>query len=252
MKIDKVLVSSDDNPLYLDFWESCSRVWKENMGIDPVLLYLGNGSRPAERYGKVVQIEPSKSFPMYIQTLWVRYWYPRTQPDTCFCVSDIDMYPLNRDYFTKMIKGWPQDSHGHLTNYSQPWPSCYHVGLGSTFQSMFSLPEAFEPSLAELMTFSSRRLSTPHPEFGFKDWGIDESYASFKLSENKVTGAIKTVHLDRHPSTRRLDRSNWSFREEDVAKGKYLDCHSIRPYTDHKESIEKVLAAIPVYKQQNP
>ena len=50
MKIDKVLVSADDNPLYLDFWESCSRVWKEKMGLDPVLLYFGR-ENPTEKHG---------------------------------------------------------------------------------------------------------------------------------------------------------------------------------------------------------
>lgn len=255
MKIDKVLVSSDDNPLYLDFWASCSRTWKDKMGIEPVLLYFGNQS-PTEQHGKVVRIEPSKKYPLYLQTLWVRYWYPRTEPDNCFCVSDIDMYPLNRDYFTKMIKDWPQNFHGHLTSYSQPWPSCYHVGLGSTFQKLFSLPESFEDSLAELMAFSNKRALTPHPEFGFKDWGVDESYASHKLSENERNKTnvhlpyVPVAKLDRHPSARRLDRSNWNFREEDIARGMYLDCHSIRPYTDHKESIERVLAAIPEYKPQ--
>ena len=72
--------------------------------------------------------------------------------------------------FTKLIKDWPQNFHGHLTSYSQPWPSCYHIGLGSTFQKLFSLPESFEDSLGELMAFSNKRSLIPHPEFGFKDW----------------------------------------------------------------------------------
>lgn len=242
MKIDKVLVSSDDNPLYLEFWESCSRTWKEKMGLDPVLLYFGRGN-PTEKYGEVVRIDPCSDYPLYLQTLWIRYWYPRTKPDTCFCISDIDMYPLNRGYFVDMIGGWPQESHGHLTNFTTPYPSCYHLGLGSTFKEMFSLPETFADSLAELMTYSYKRASTPHPDFvGFNDWGIDESYATHKIQQNVV---IPTFRLNRHPSQRRLDRSNWNFRLEDIAKGTYLDSHSLRPYTDHQESIEQVLAAIP-------
>ncbi len=106
------------------------------------------------------------------------------------------------------------------------------------------------------MAFSNKRSLTPHPEFGFKDWGVDESYASFKLSENERNKTsvhlpyVPVAKLDRHPSARRLDRSNWNFREEDIARGMYLDCHSVRPYTDHQESIERVLAAIPEYKPQ--
>ena len=29
MKIDYVIVSSDDNPMYLDFWPIVSKIWKK-------------------------------------------------------------------------------------------------------------------------------------------------------------------------------------------------------------------------------
>jgi len=36
MKIDKAIMSSDDNPLYLDFWQSVSKVWKLKFDIESI------------------------------------------------------------------------------------------------------------------------------------------------------------------------------------------------------------------------
>ena len=40
MKIDYVLVGTNDNPLYLDFWPVISKVWKTVFNITPVLGYI--------------------------------------------------------------------------------------------------------------------------------------------------------------------------------------------------------------------
>ena len=40
MKLDKVILSSDDNPDYLEFWPIVSEAWR-NIGIEPILFYTG-------------------------------------------------------------------------------------------------------------------------------------------------------------------------------------------------------------------
>lgn len=37
MKIDYDILSSDNKPLYIDFWPSVSKVWKQKFGITPIL-----------------------------------------------------------------------------------------------------------------------------------------------------------------------------------------------------------------------
>ena len=41
MRINKVLFSCNDNPLYYDFWESISEQYATEFGIEPILLYYG-------------------------------------------------------------------------------------------------------------------------------------------------------------------------------------------------------------------
>ena len=42
MKIDRVLLASNDNINYYPFWNPLSKVYKENFNITPTLIWLGN------------------------------------------------------------------------------------------------------------------------------------------------------------------------------------------------------------------
>ena len=240
MKIDRVLMSCDDNPLYYDFWEPVSRVWSEKMGIVPVLLYFGSNS-PSEKYGEVVHMDGASKHPSYLRTLWSRYWYPSTNPEQVFCTSDIDMFPLNRDYFTTAIDSIPDSAYVHLVEHL-PLASCYHVAKGKLFAKALELPTSFEESLDVL---SAAGVATGHPEFDFAQWGSDEAYATNMIIPKVRSGKIDLRVVRRKPYQGRLDRINWNYIADDVRSGRYLDCHSIRPYNTHKEAIEKVLECIP-------
>ena len=53
MKINKAIMSIDDNPLYADFWPVVSKVWYLRFGIEPVLIYFGK-KELSESYGTVI------------------------------------------------------------------------------------------------------------------------------------------------------------------------------------------------------
>ena len=40
MKLDYVLMGSNENPLYLDFWPVVSKVWKELFNITPLMVLM--------------------------------------------------------------------------------------------------------------------------------------------------------------------------------------------------------------------
>lgn len=240
MKIDRVLMSCDDNPLYVDFWEPVSKVWTEKMGIVPTLLYFGTGT-PSERYGEVVKFEDKSKHPSYLKTLWSRYWYPSTCPDMVFCISDIDMIPLNKHYFTDTIESIPNTAYVNLVEH-MPLPSCYHVAKGKLFKYALELPDSFEESL-DLV--SAPDLAVGHPEFDFPHWGSDEVYATRMIVSKFRSGTIDFRVVSRKPYEGRLDRSNWNYDAKNISSGRYLDCHSIRPYSTHREEIDKLIEMIP-------
>lgn len=240
MKIDRVLLSSDDNPMYFDFWEPISRVWNEKFGIIPTLLYFGNGN-PSEKYGEVVRFDSKSKHSSHLRTLWSRYWYPSTQPEKVFCIGDIDMIPISKAYFIDSIQDIPEDYYVHLMPNHLPMPSCYHVATGKLFKEVLDLPNTFEESLDLVW---DANFGADHPQFGFSRWGSDEQFATMKINQKVSAKLVNLKSIDRPPNSR-IDRSNWSYTVEDVRRGKYVDSHSIRPYKENKEEIDRLISLIP-------
>ena len=109
MKIDKVIMSCNDNPFYSEYWPVVSKVWKEKIGIEPVLVYFGDSSEMSQEYGTVVGMDKLETVPIYTQAQWGRFWYTQFEPETMWLISDIDMLPMNRDYFSTAVEGIPRE-----------------------------------------------------------------------------------------------------------------------------------------------
>jgi len=116
MKIDYAIISSDSNPMYLDFWPIVSKLWKQKFNIEPILIYIDEekDKEISEEYGTVLRLTPLENIPLYIQTLWSRYWLPSLYPNKTCIISDIDMLPLSKEYFIDKIKEIPDDKYVHL------------------------------------------------------------------------------------------------------------------------------------------
>ena len=58
MKIDKVIFSVDDNPLYEGFWEIQSKICSEILGITPVLFKITDNDTDfyEDKYGLIKHI----------------------------------------------------------------------------------------------------------------------------------------------------------------------------------------------------
>lgn len=52
-------------------------------------------------------MKPVPEIPVYLQCLWVRYWIPSQYPDTVCMISDIDMFPISKNYFLESIRDIP-------------------------------------------------------------------------------------------------------------------------------------------------
>lgn len=230
MKIDICLMSCDDNPLYLDFWSTVSKVWKVRFNITPILIYFGDKLLNKE-FGQVVYQSPIKNTPLDIQCLWARYYYTSKFLDKTCIISDIDMFPISRFYFQKQIEHLDSYSYVHLYSNSgrEMLPSCYHIALGKTFKDFLELPDTFEESIQKITEFGKDvyRESSSY-------WFVDEIYATHLLKAKDIIG------LNR-PDNSRLDRTNWIQPTNKSDLEKYVDSHSVRPYKDYKLNIDTLV-----------
>lgn len=238
MKIDKVIHSCNSNPLYSDFWPIVSKIWYQYFNIEPVLLYINDNNtiaKPETKYGTVIEVQPLANIPVSLQSLWIRYWHPITEPDTVFMISDIDMLPLSKYYFVDSLLNYNDYTYLHINPCIESYgliPSCYHIGKGALFQEVLDLSTSFEDSVGEVYGFDNTHSTT--------GWFNDEKYATYKILSKLQSNSspIRLIPRLGGQGGRRIDRSNWSYDPNLLKQDYYFDAHSVRPYSQYQLQID--------------
>jgi len=171
--------------------------------------------------------------------------------------SDIDMMPLSREYFDSRAQNVPESdvlvytAKGQGESYPY-FPMCYVLANSEVLSNILGVADmSFSDFINHL-----ENVFTSDPISGTA-WNRDENFLFDQLSkvDNKV------ILKDRHHQEKRLCRgTGWSYSDESLKNGEYIDFHLIRPYNcpagkqspegymsphlDHKQIIDKVLKTI--------
>jgi hypothetical protein len=246
MKIKYSIMSSDSNRIYLDFWPLISKLWKKVFEIEPILYYIDKDHNLDidETYGKVIKLKPVPDVPIYLQCLWVRYWSFVEYPDDVCVISDIDMLPLSKKYFIDSIENIDESKYVHLNPCIDSYgtlPSCYHVCKGSKFSQILEIDTDFSKSVTSLNNQNIGRDPGFHLA-GKTQWFADEKYSSDKILKYMQTHPDDIVFLKRDggQNGHRIDRLRWTYDVDKLTSGGYYDSHSIRPYNQYKNEINKI------------
>ena len=106
MKIDTVILSSNDNPNYIQFWPIVSEAWSL-MGVEPILIYTGE--QKLNLKGNVINFF-SKNIDSSFVAQNIRILYPSLLDGNTCLVSDIDNLPLSKKYFLDSVLSFNDDS----------------------------------------------------------------------------------------------------------------------------------------------
>jgi hypothetical protein len=151
--------------------------------------------------------------------------------DKVCLTSDIDMLPLNKDYFTKKIEPFDNNSLVIFSSDAYPnkkrFPICYNAAKGDLFNDILNLNKSFTEYANQLHQLNL-------------GWDTDELYFGemVDLYENKS----KIIYLKREwvgGAKNRIDRSNWNYSTSKL--NEYIDSHSLRPYSKYKKEILELI-----------
>lgn len=265
MKIDKVIFISDNNINYLSFWPSISKHFKTRLNLDVKLFFLGdydNSSKEylSEKYGEIEIVKPLEDLPIIIQALWGKFWFTQKEMDTNWLVGDIDLYPLNKNYYKDCLKKIPENSYGHLNAngykmgnwYDVPklgLPGYYHCAKGKKFKDFLKLSDSFREDIEYI--YNSRKYGA----------ALNGLYSDKRNIPDRVKNAIpehyEYICCEEHLTTERLlDKKDeiysFTYPQELIRlespvfynhsfKDKYIDIHCPRPYPKYKDFLEKML-----------
>lgn len=239
-------MSCNNNSYYLDFWEPVSRLWKHKIGLEPHLFFIGESAdAPPDYYGKVTTIPPAPEIPIHTQTQWARFYFTKTDLDAVWITSDIDMLPLSPSHFLDSCLPFSDNSlvalNSDMKNY---FPVCYNVATGRVFQEIIGFRERFEEDVSNVFR-STRSQSHVVDRSVLLNWSADEIYFSRKLCEFRELNSERVIQLlrpDGYHDGRRINRTNWHYQDSLVLQNWYIDCHSLRPYTNYKDTIERLIS----------
>ena len=265
MKIDKVLFVSNDNQNYISFWPSISKHFKKYLGLETKLFFLGNYTKEnskylIEDYGEIEFFKPLKQYPLIIQCLWGKFWFTQTEINTNWLIGDIDLYPLNKNYYFNALNQISDDSYGHLNAngykagnwYDVPklgLPGYYHCAKGSKFKEFLNLSSSFEEDIKYI--FESKKYGA----------ALNGLYKDKESIPDRVKKAIpehyEYICCEEHLSTERLinrkdDIQSFTYPKNlirlespvfynEAYHDSYIDIHCPRPYTKYGDYLERVL-----------
>lgn len=206
------------------------------MGIEPTVAVVGNLylNHPSGTIIKVPQIEGiSCGFISQV----IRFIIPCMYPEEVSVIGDIDMIPLNKDYFTKNIAQTDDDDIVIFSSDAYPtelrYPMCYIAAKGKYFQEIIGLKNT-EPATVDSFIKDLHALDMK--------WDTDELFFAAQLHKSALLSKIVLLKRGWSPMAKnRIDRSHWKYSRLGLFFNKYIDVHCLRPMDEHLKQLENII-----------
>ena len=143
MYIDQCIVSSDLNKNYVGLYPFVKKAW-EKLGVKTMLILIANEipNHLIEYRDDIILFEPIENIHTAFQAQTVRLLYPALISNKNIIVSDVDIIPLNKNYFIDSIKSISNDSHIIFRNSyieRNMYTLCYHLSNSNTWKNIFNI-----------------------------------------------------------------------------------------------------------------
>lgn len=239
MKIDRVILATNEQELYVRFWTPVARAWRKLTNYTPTLIQVGTG-HVDETLGAIIKLEPIKGIPTFFSAQVARLFIPALFPEQVSLISDIDMLPLNGRYYQAQAEPVAEDSvliYGADAHGGLRYPMCYLAAKGAVFGEIVGLPAV--PTLQDI------QLKIQEWYGQGLGWHTDE--VLFTRALHAWGGYPQKVVLRArggwNPSAdHQIDRANWNIDPQRLAEGYYIDAHLPRPYVLYHSAIRPLLA----------
>lgn len=261
MKVDRVILSSNTDKNYYEFWNQLSYTYKEKFGIIPTLIFFGTEEEfenlgLSKEHGDVFFEQTIQEIPNW-QYTWVLFYYTKFFPNETCVIMGIDQIPLGTYFLKDIIENIDENDYVMLTddhyvktnqtNYD--WslggfsPSAYHIAKGYVFNEIYKFEGSFK---SEILKIKNLKVKTMWED----EWGTDEAYSSSVLFNYSNREIIKCFSKSVELVQRRIEcyRSNEPlYVLNSLQKNHYIECHSCRPYSSHKNYLDTLFNNIPKF-----
>jgi len=236
MKIDRVILASNENKNYLDFWPIVSEAWKK-LDVKPVLIYTGRDK--IDLPGEVIHFHIKDIDSVFVAQN-IRILAPALFPNETSITADIDDLPLSKKYFVDNVAAVPENMFvvyrwGFITE--TMIPICWTLAKGSTWGEIFNINSTDDivNTIASWYPLNYQK--------GHKNWYTDQLKLKKYVEKFSKKNPNRVVYFkDQTLHFNRIDRDEVSsvIYNLEHDKVEYTDYHMPIPFNQYKDIIEKI------------
>lgn len=241
MKLTRVILSSNENPVYLEFWPLAAKGWKQLIGVQPTLVLITDDTVMVdESLGDVIRFKPIEGLSTVFQAQIIRLLLPVLFPDEVCIVSDIDQVPCSRSYFCDSITRYTDDKfivyrEVHSRRVKNEIPMCYVAAKGSVFSEIFGVK-----TMEDIRNKIAEWGATELPKY---NWQTDQ-----RVLYDYVTTwqhyQSRVVRFGHDWIMGRLHSYEWPAGRQKLQNGGYIDISTPKPYHVNKAMIDEMLRTV--------
>jgi hypothetical protein len=234
MKINYVVISSDDNPMYKDFYEIVAKRWNQ-FGLKVYYINITNVDEIIENeYGVIHKMKALEGFSTGFQSQIVRL-FASNLIEGNILTSDIDMLPISKNYFldrTTLTEGdkiviYSGQPYGDVPYYQL----CYVLANTKLFRECLGISDLTFYDFCKLLKDRYNEA-----------WNSDEHfmYDEFQNHLDKLI-ILRDRDLSWGGESKRIDRYMWMYNLDLLYNNYYIDSHMLRPYSQYKYDIDYLI-----------
>jgi hypothetical protein len=250
MKLSCALVACNYNPHYLAFWQVVKKAWWDVVGIPCLMVYVAETiPKELEEDSAVIHFKPVEGWTTATQAQVIRLLYPcLLKGDGAILLSDMDMIPMQRDFFHKGFALFDSNQFVSLRGideYEKQVYMCYVGATHQTWSELFGIQTVDQ--IRTVMEAWSKHIQADGVHGGV-GWCTDQQilYTFIKALQSKQPERVGLLPWT--PSIPRLDRGNPSEwidpsleLSHKIQSKQYVDFH-MPTYAPFKHRIHDILA----------
>ena len=249
MILDCILTACNTNELYINFIPYFIKAWNKLFPQVDVKIILINDTIP-EKFNDyknniiLFPLIPNISSAFISQ--YIRILYPAIMDyENGIMITDMDMIPMNRTYFTENIKLYDNNKFISLRDCLpecyriREIPICYNVATSKTWAEIFNIHSLDDIHKRLYDVYNNINY---HTENG---WITDQKdLHKYIMNWNKKNNDFIYIK-DNQTNFKRLDRAYFPIFDKQleclIQFGYFSDYHCFRPYEKYKDINDKIL-----------
>lgn len=248
-RLGKCLVACDNNKKYWEFFPLVKKCWKEIVGLDVTMIMVSDiiPEELLQYKDSIILFKPIENINTAFQAQCIRLLYPALLNCNGVIISDMDLIPLNKTFYTDNSSYFSKDTfviyRDCISQFGQ-YPICFCAAYPEIWSSIFNIKT--DGDIRTLITkwyLNDYNISDSNS----RGWAQDQ--IQLYNSVNKWKGSVAKLQ-DKFTKFNRLDRSdmahvlrNVTLHKEAITKKERTDFH-LPPYNEYKEIIHHLLSDV--------